>query len=424
LDSPPLPLHYIPQAMSHKQYFFTILILGSLATVSPFSIDMYLPGFPRIAEDLHTTIDRVQLSLTSYFIGICVGQLVYGPLVDRFGRKKPLYTGLIIYIIASFGCSLTSSVDALIGMRFLQAMGGCAGLVASQALVSDLFPVERRAEAFSFITLVIAVSPMIAPTIGGYVTSTVAWQWVFIILAGIVGLIVVSVYFFLPTGKLPDRSVSLRPHAVLKSYGTVIGQPQFSIYTLAGGLANAATFAYIAGSSDVFMNIYQVTEQQYGWIFAFLAFAMIGSTQLNHLLLRRFTSEQIIKVTLLYQSVLGVVLIVGVYNNWFGLMGLIGMMFLFLTGQGLTGPNTSALSLAPFRRHTGSASALLGSWRMGAGALISAIVSFLHNHTSLPMVGMMAFCTIGGLIILYAGNIVVKHHASRTVVEDEVSVLL
>src|SRR5687768_7287795 len=132
--------------MTNKQYFFIILILGSLATVSPFSIDMYLPGFPRIASDLATTIDRVQLSLTSYLIGICLGQILYGPLLDRFGRKKPLYFGLGLYVIASLGCALTSSVDALIAMRFFQAMGGCVGLVASQALVSDLFAPQKRAE--------------------------------------------------------------------------------------------------------------------------------------------------------------------------------------------------------------------------------------------------------------------------------------
>ncbi|SKB76033.1 multidrug effflux MFS transporter [Dyadobacter psychrophilus] len=410
--------------MGRKQYFFIILILGSLATVSPFSIDMYLPGFPRIAKDLGTTIDQVQLSLTSYLIGICIGQVLYGPLLDRFGRKKPLYAGLALYVLASFGCAMTSSVDALIVMRFFQAMGGCVGLVASQALVSDLFPSDKRAEVFSLITLVIAVSPMIAPTVGGYVTASIAWQWIFIILAGIVSLIIAAIYFFLPTGREADSSVSLRPKAVMNGFATVIKQPQFLIYTLAGGLATAAPFAYIAGSSDVFMNIYKVTEQQYGWIFAFLAVAMIGSTQLNHILLKRFKSEQIIKVTLFYQSIVGVLLIAGVYNNWFGLYSLIGMMFIFLTGQGLTGPNGSALSLAPFRKHTGSASALMGSWRMGAGAIISAIVSILHNNTALPMVGMMAACSLGGLVILHAGNAVVKHQARRNEVEDEVSVLL
>jgi DHA1 family bicyclomycin/chloramphenicol resistance-like MFS transporter len=410
--------------MTKKQYFFIILILGSLATVSPFSIDMYLPGFPRIASDLGTTIDRVQLSLTSYLIGICLGQILYGPLLDRFGRKKPLYVGLGLYVIASIGCALTSSVDALIAMRFFQAMGGCVGLVASQALVSDLFPSEKRAEVFSMITLVIAVSPMIAPTIGGYVTSAIAWQWIFVILAGIVSTMILAIYFFLPTGRGADESVSLRPKAVMRGFGVVLSQPQFLLYTLAGGLATAAPFAYIAGSSDVFMNIYKVSEQQYGWIFAFLAFAMIGSTQLNHILLRRFTSEQIIKTTLIGQSIVGLVLIVGVYNNWFSLLPLIGMMFLFLTGQGLTGPNASALSLAPFHKHTGSASALMGSWRMGAGAIISALVSLFHNKTALPMVGMMAFCAFAGLAILFTGHVVIRHQASSGQVEEEVSVLL
>jgi DHA1 family bicyclomycin/chloramphenicol resistance-like MFS transporter len=410
--------------MSRKRYSFIILILGSLATISPFSIDMYLPGFPTIAKDLGTTIDKVQLSLTSYLIGICLGQILYGPLLDRFGRKMPLYGGLILYVLASIGCAFTSSVDSLITMRFFQAMGGCVGMVASQALVSDIFPSNKRAEVFSMITLVIAVSPMIAPTVGGYVTVGFSWHWLFIILAGIVLVMIAGIYFFLPTGQMPDKSVSLKPKSVLGSFYTVISQPQFLIYTLAGGLATAAPFAYIAGSADVFMNMYKVTEQQYGWIFALLAFAMIGSTQLNHFLLKRFKSQQIIQVTLIYQSIVGVLLIVGVYNNWYSMLGLIGMMFIFLTGQGLTGPNTSALSLAPFRKHTGSASALMGSWRMGAGAIISAIVSFLHNNSAMPMVGMMAFCSIGGLIILYLGNTRVLHRASRGEVEDQVSVLL
>lgn len=274
------------------------------------------------------------------------------------------------------------------------------------------------------ITLVIAVSPMIAPTVGGYVTAAFGWNWVFIILAAITLLIIAAIYFFLPTGKMPDTSVSLKPQAVLGSFFTVIRQPQFLIYTMAGGLATAAPFAYIAGSSDVFMNIYKVSEQQYGWIFAFLAFAMIGSTQLNHFLLKRYTSQEIIKTTLMYQSVVGTLLVAGVWNNWYNLYTLIGMMFIFLTGQGLTGPNTSALSLAPFKKHTGSASALMGSWRMGAGAIISVIVSVLHNNTAIPMVGMMAACSLVSLVILFVGNATVNNAARNRDVEGEVSVLL
>lgn len=250
--------------MTRREHFFIILILGALATISPFSIDMYLPGFPAIARDLKTSIDQVQLSLTSYFIGIAVGQLMYGPLLDRFGRKMPLYIGLIIYVIASIGCALTHSVHALIAMRFLQALGGCVGMVAAQTLVRDLFPVKKTAQAFSMITLVIAVSPMIAPTVGGYVTAAFGWHWIFIILSGITTMMIVAVYFFLPKGKSPDPTISLMPKAVLGNFRIVIRHPQFLIYTLAGGLATAAPFAYIAGSPDVFMNIYKVSEQQYG----------------------------------------------------------------------------------------------------------------------------------------------------------------
>jgi DHA1 family bicyclomycin/chloramphenicol resistance-like MFS transporter len=402
-----------------KYFFIIILILGALATISPFSIDMYLPGFPAIANDLNTTIDQVQLSLTAYLVGIAIGQILYGPLLDRFGRKNPLYVGLSVYVLASIGCAFTQSVGSLVVMRLLQALGGCVGIVAAQALVRDLFPINKIAQAFSLITLVIAVSPMIAPTVGAYVTAWIGWNYVFVVLAVITVLIMISVYFFLPSGKKPDPSMSLRPAEVVRNFYTVIKEPQFAIYTLAGGLATAAPFAYIAGSSDVFINQYGVSEKQYGWIFAFIASAMIGSTQLNHVLLKKFKSEQIIKFTLCYQSVIGVVLILGTYYGWYGKLSLIGLMFIFFTGQGLTGPNTSALSLAPFTRLAGSASALMGSWRLGAGAIISALVSVFHDGTALPMVATMSLCAMISLLLLYAGNSTVKFRQRRRKAAEE-----
>ncbi|MGV3587891.1 MAG: multidrug effflux MFS transporter [Adhaeribacter sp.] len=389
--------------MNRKQHIIIILILGALSTISPFSIDMYLPGFPAIAADLNTTIDQVQLSLTSYLIGIAAGQLLYGPLLDRFGRKRPLYAGMALYILSSLGCALTNSAETLILMRFLQAIGGCAGMVAAMALVRDLFPVTETAKVLSLLTLVIAVSPMIAPTLGAYVTATAGWHYVFIILAVIAALIVVGIYTALPNGVQPDTSLSLRPKAVLTNFYSVIKNPQFLTYTLAGGIGSAAPFAYIAGSPDVFLNIYKVSEQEYGWIFAFLAAAMIGSTQVNTLLLRRFTSEQLIKIALTGQTIIGTLLVVGTIGGWYQQYSLILLLFLFLCGQGLNVPNASALSLAPFAKQAGSASALMGSTRMGMGALASATVSFLHNGTTLPMVGVMAFCVIAGLIILLIG---------------------
>jgi MFS transporter, DHA1 family, multidrug resistance protein len=405
--------------MTNRQYFVVILILGTLSTISPFSIDMYLPGFPAIAGDLHTTIAQVQLSLTSYLVGISLGQLLYGPLLDRFGRKYPLYFGLGVYVLASVGCSLVTSVDALILMRFLQAIGGCAGMVAAQALVRDLFPVNQTAQAFSLLTLVIAVSPMVAPTVGGYVATAFGWQAIFIILAIITALILLSIYFVLPAGKGPDPGMSLRPGPVLHNFFSVLRQPQFLVYALVGGVASSAPFAYIAGSPDVFMNIYRVSEREYGWIFAILAFAMIGSTQLNHFLLKRYKSEQVILVTLIYQTVTGLVMAYGTWAGWYGKIELIALMFVFLTGQGLTNPNAAALSLAPFSRLAGSASALMGSLRMGMGGLTSAAVSLLHNGTALPMVGVMALCALGGLVLLLIGNRRTRFGAREEDLEEE-----
>src|SRR5690554_2484198 len=378
--------------MSKKENFVLIMILGTLCTISPFSIDMYLPGFPAIAQSLNTSISNVQLSLTSYLVGISIGQLFYGPLLDKFGRKKPLYNGLIIYILTSIACAFTYSVDHLILMRFLQAIGGCVGMVAAQALVRDLFPLDKTAQVLSLLTLVIAVSPMIAPTVGGYVTAHFGWQAIFLVLAAITTLILLGLKWYLPAGAHPDSSISLRPKRVIKNYLLVLKNRQFLTYMLVGGIAGAAPFAYIAGSADVFMNKYGISETGYGWIFALLATAMIGSTQLNHILLRRYTSQQIIRVSLAYQSVVGVIMIAGVWLQWLDVFTLIFLMFIFLTGHGLNSPNTAALSLAPFAKNTGSASAMMGSMRMAMAGVVSALVSVVHTGTALPMVFMMAGC--------------------------------
>ncbi len=399
--------------MTRRQHFVIILILGALSSVSPFSIDMYLPGFPAIARDLHTSISQVQLSLTAYLVGISIGQLLYGPLLDRYGRKRPLYAGLVVYLLASIGCAFSTSIETLIAMRLLQALGGCVGLVAAQALVRDLFPVSQIAQVFSLLILVIAVSPMIAPTVGGYATMAFGWHSIFIILAIITALMLVGIHFALPDGRPPDPSLSLRPQAVLKSFSTVVRQPQFLIYTLVGGIATSAPFAYLAGSSDVFMNIYHASAQEYGWIFALMTVPLVVPTQLNRFFLKRYSSEQIILVTLTYQSVVGVLMVLGTWAGWFGEAGLIGMLFLFLAGQGVTGPNAAALSLAPFTRHAGSAAALMGSFRMGFGALVSATVSFLHNNTAIPMVGVMTGCVVGGLAVRLIGQRVVRYRLTH-----------
>ena len=204
--------------MNKRKRSSLILILGLLSAIGPFSIDMYLPGFPTIAADLHTTVDYVAYSLSSFFIGICAGQLICGPLLDRFGRKRPLYVGLIIYIAASLGCAMSNSVELLIGFRFLQALGGCVGMVAPDAIVRDMFPVNENAKIFSLLILILGVSPIIAPTVGSYLIIAFGWHFVFIVLAIITALLLIVVIFLLPESKQPDPSMSLKPRPILNNF--------------------------------------------------------------------------------------------------------------------------------------------------------------------------------------------------------------
>lgn len=215
--------------MTSKSYFLNILILGALTALGPFSIDMYLPGFPAIAKDLNTTTAEVSLSLSSFFIGISAGQLLYGPLLDRFGRKNPLYIGLTVYMITSILCALATDMQALILFRFLQAVGSCAAGVASITMVRDLFPVKDNAKVFSLLMLVLGTSPMIAPTFGGYLTASFGWQSVFITLASISILLLIAVAVGLPSVYKPDTTMSLKPRPILRNFRAVLRTPIYNL---------------------------------------------------------------------------------------------------------------------------------------------------------------------------------------------------
>lgn len=394
--------------MSRKTYVFLILILGSLTALGPFSIDMYLPGFPAIAKDLHTTAAKVSLSLSGFFIGISLGQLLYGPLLDRFGRKKPLYVGLVIYILASAGCAYTESIDSLIFMRVIQAIGSCAASVASIAMVRDLFPVKDNAKVFSLLLLVVGASPMIAPTVGGYVTSVFGWEMVFMILMGMGLLILVAVFLWLPDSYQPDSSISLKPKPILQNFWKVLREPQFYTYAFTGAIAFAGLFAYVSGSPILFMEVFHTDEKVYGWIFAFLSVGFIGSSQVNTLVLNRYKSEQIVKVALMSQVLIALTFLVVALNGWLTLPITLVFLFLFLSCIGFTNPNASALSLAPFAKNAGSASALMGAVQMGMGTLISVLMSQFEEPSALPMVAAMAGSASLALLVLLVGKKTIK----------------
>lgn len=405
--------------MQRKNRVVLLLTLGLLTAIGPFSIDMYLPGFPDIASSLNTTVGKVTLSLSSFFIGISFGQLMYGPLLDRFGRKKPLYAGLILYMLASAGCAISGSVNELITWRLFEALGGCVGMVAARAMVRDLFPVSESAKVFSTLMLVVGVSPIIAPTVGGYLTALVGWRSVFIVLTIMAIAILLLVHYTLPESKKPDPYYSLKPRPIYFAFRTVLKEPQFYTYAFTGSVAAAGLYAYIAGSPFVFMKLYQVSEKEYGWIFALIAFGLISATQVNTLLLKRFTSQEIIKVSLSIQCITGILLLLGSVYGLLGLFSTIFLLFVFLSCQGFTFPNSSALCMAPFSNNAGSASALMGGIQMGIGAGTSALVSYLTNQTAIPMTGTMAACSATSLCIFLTGKRIIRYKSTIKEVEEQ-----
>ena len=399
--------------------FYLIAILGLLTAIGPFSIDMYLPAFPDIAKSLHTSVAQVMLSLSSFFAGISVGQMVYGPLLERYGRKKPLYAGLVVYLLSSIACSLAMNVDALIIFRLLQALGGCAGLVTARAIVRDLFEVRENARIFSTLMLVVAVSPIIAPTAGGYLSAVLGWRWVFAGLILIDGIILAGVYFFLPESKKPDPSFSLKAGAIFRNFAAILREPQFYAFALTGAISYAGLYAYVSGSPFVFMELFGMNQKQYGTIFALIASGIIGSSQLNNLALKKYSSEVIIRIALRCQILIGILLVLLAINGSGELYLTVLLIFLFMCSQGFVFPNASALSLAPFGHNAGSASALMGSIQMGMGAGASVLVSFLQNHSALPMTGVMAACALTAFTVLYFGRKKFDRRAVGLDVEEE-----
>lgn len=395
--------------MTKGKYIKLILILGSLTALGPFSIDMYLPGFAGIAKDLNTSVANVSLTLSSYFIGISAGQLLYGPLLDRFGRKKPLFWGLLVYILASLGCAFVTNIDVFIGLRFIQAVGSCAAAVASVSMVRDLFPVKDIPKVFSLLMLVVGLSPMLAPTIGGYITEDYGWHTVFFILMFMGIIILLASQMFLPNSYEPNLSISLKPKPIITNFISIIKVPQFYTYAFSGSIAFSGLFTYVAASPILFMDIFKVDPKSYGWIFAFMSLSFIGASQLNSLLLRKFSSEKMIFGALLSQSIIAIVFLVLTMNDMLGLYGTITMLFLFLACLGISNPNTAGLTLAPFSRNAGSASALMGAIQLGFGAFASFLVGVFVKDSMTPIVVIIAVTTIAAFIVLNIGKIKIKN---------------
>lgn len=393
---------------------FVLPLIGMLSVLTPFSIDMYLTAFQNMAEDFSVNSATVSLTLSSYFIGLALGQVYCGPLLDRFGRKPPVYVGLAIYILASLACGFTTNIHALIAFRFLQAIGGCFAQVAALAMVRDFFPPQDCAKIISRLFLFIAVSPLLAPTVGGMLIMASSWRAVFFALALVAAIMLTLIALFLPEGHKPDKGISLKLGPILKEYMVIMRHPRFATFALAGAFSFAGLFTYVAGSPIIFMEGFHLSAAAYSGVFAILTTGFIGSSQLNGVLLQKMSSEELFARALMVQVACGIVFVIGAAAGWYGFYATMVLFFIFLSCVGIIYPNAAAVALIPFTRNAGSAAALLGFLQLGLGSLISSGIGFFMTKEAFPVVAILAITASLGLIIFMVGK---KHALAAVAVE-------
>ena len=393
-----LPLRLKPLALK-KNNPGLIIMLGTLAAFGPLSIDMYLPSFRTIATDLHTNMSRVQYTLASFNIGIAIGQLIYGPLADKLGRKKGLIMGLIIYCMGSIGCAMAGSINQMIALRFLQALGGCSGMVISRAIVRDKYAGDRSARIFSLIMLVMGAAPILAPSLGSFLLQKFSWPWIFWTLAAISITVLIAIITTFEESLKPEQRDPLALKNAFANYGKIIRDRRFLGYSLSLGFTSAGMFAYITGSSFVFIKLYNLNEQAYGMLFGINAIGIVGSSQINGYLLKKYHFDYILRRGIASFAICAIILAISAISGFAGIYGITVPLFLSIATMGFIMPNASAGALQNQAKHAGSASALLGTLSFGCGALSAISVSLLANNTVVPMVSVIAAGGIIGFIV-------------------------
>jgi DHA1 family bicyclomycin/chloramphenicol resistance-like MFS transporter len=360
---------------------------------------MYLPAFPAMANDFATDAASVQLTLATYFAGLAIGQAFYGALADRLGRKLPLYAGLVIFSLASFACAVAPSINALIALRFVQALGGCAAMVISRAVVRDMFDERESARVLSMLMLVMGVAPILAPVLGGWLLTHGGWHAIFIVLGAFGVMNLISIRLTLGESLPPERRHRHDLTTILRVYAMLLRDRRFMRFALAGGIVIAGMFAYIAGSPYVFMEIHGVRPENYGWIFGANAAGLIVASQVNGWLAMRVRRDRLLTSAMSVAAIAGVALAVTGTSGFGGLAGILAPLFVFIGTLGFILPLSAALAMAPHGRNAGSASALLGVLQFVFGAITGSLVGALHDGTARPMTMIIGGCAVGALLV-------------------------
>lgn len=388
-----------------------IFVLGLLVALGPLTIDMYLPALPKIADELSVTSSVAQLTLTGTLAGLGLGQLVIGPLSDSLGRRKPLFAGIVLHMLASLLCMFAPNIAVLGIARGLQGFGAAAGMVVAIAVVGDLYKDNAAATVMSRLMLVLGVAPVLAPSLGAAVLLRGSWHWVFAALVVVAGALLLMAVLALPETLPADHRRPLKLRGIGATYLGLLRDVRFVILVLVAGLGMSGLFAYISGAAFVLQGRFGLDQTAFALVFGAGAVALIGTTQCNVVLLRRFAPQQIMVWALVAASVSGAVFVALASARVGGLVGFIVPVWAILAAMGLVIPNAPAVALTRHTEAAGTAASVLGAFQFGLGAAIAPVVGVLGNDELAMAVVMSAGVMIALLALLVTG----VHRSAATV---------